>query len=98
LQSSLYSSIILFLILFERDYYSTFAGLKLNLFLGLNDPAMKQIIRISFFLFCFFSVTKSWGQLPSLSVGSNGIANGCAPHTIVFSIGSVSSNTANTTY
>ncbi len=59
---------------------------------------MKQIIRISFFLFCLFSVTKSWGQLPSLSFGYNGNASGCAPHTVVFSIGSVSSNSANTTY
>jgi hypothetical protein len=59
---------------------------------------MKQILRIFFILFCLFSKSKSWGQLPSLNFGSNGNASGCAPHTVVFSISNVSSNTANTTY
>jgi hypothetical protein len=59
---------------------------------------MNQIIRISFFLFCLFSISKSWGQLPSLQFGSNGNASGCAPHSITFNISGISTNTANTTY
>ncbi len=58
---------------------------------------MKRLIRISFFLFFLFSISKSWGQ-PSLNFGSNGNTSGCVPHTVVFNISNVSSNTANTTY